>query len=255
MELVRHAFGTLLRGQSNPGQGGDPLALPAGDYVGFAMGIESEYSQLRVNGQLVQACRILPLEVRGVPRIEPANGEAWGGAYYPNGGLPWQGHLIGFLRGATIINPGARVARHYEQRTLNAALAAAWNGADANELVVPFTGRTRVLVSMMTTSGTARLQFGVYGRRYLSRSMAAKVGAPYKYAPLEVTPQVVPAYDTLDQDTNGVVSFEWIEGGTDHEESYDEIVVMYGKHIADSAITCDAHVEVTVSGEQGAGGT
>lgn len=237
--------------------GGDKPMFPAGaSYKAFAIGDASEYDQVTIDGHLLQAGRILWLEsskpvikyVRGARSTAVSTTE-----------VPWNLEVIGYEGCDQVVLPGPRPSRIYSKLTLDAALSQDVAGAAPNMLVIPFAGRRRAAVTVTPLSGTARVQYATYGRRWAVDTRISGLGAGGSYVYYELSGEGTAAAPLVTGNAGTKTAFDTVPpigsgrviGGTDSEESLDELVVIYAQHTADLANTADVYVEVEVSGEGG----
>lgn len=215
-----------------------------GRFKAFAIGAESEYDQVLIDGKLLSAGRVLPVDCEN-PTVKWARGPR---------SSTWTAHVIGFECGDQIFNPGPRAPRDYVFAQANLPAHTASMGGRA-EFVVPFVGR-RAARYIVNTVGTRAVEYVAYFRKHLeldgrvplmtstTRDIAAESG--FTYAAPHTTSVPFPA-DADSIDEHGVNL-----GGTDSFESFDELVLyintLSGEGGTDGA---DAHVTITVIGEEG----
>lgn len=248
--------------------GGEGITVPQGRYKAFAIGPGSDFDQVYIDGELLQAGRVLYHQSQQ-PKLSYARGSratattalgsvaAWTFA--------WRLELVCFEECDLVVNPGPRNTRRYQQRQNNAGIGTA-NDMGSNvgaghilALVVPFSGRKRAVYTATCYAGTARAQTALYGRRWVSPKGDASLVGDYVYYAFsgEGVASVfgaltVPAWNTLAFESNTpALGTGRVIGGTDSEESLDELVLLWAKHNTDSALSCDVFVEIEVSGEEG----
>ncbi len=229
---------------------GGGIVLPHGDYRAFAIGPQSEYDQVRVDGHLLAAGRVLPLHILGTPKITYERGPRARLAaglieqHFPR--ALYHAHVLGFECGDQIVNPGPRPGRTY-RRYIGTV------GGGYQVLRVPFAGRRhgRVFFPVVKTQDVT---YYVVGVNWSDDDTIAK----YATEPLfgmallgSIGAGELTAAQTAD-DANGFhIGNGRHFGGTNDAEYCDEVAVVFRSVGAGSAT--DVIVEIEVAGEEGVG--
>jgi len=264
------------------------LQVPSGNWRAFAIGPESDFDLLRINGELLGPGRLLPLSVTdGEPKVEYVRGPkaAFRAANANFSDAPPgepQAHLMCFDCDDPIVNPGPRPSRVYKFRNRGVA----GDSSHVNEIVIPFCGRrhARIVLTLLSPSDDTRtIKWLVMGRLWLTDvdstsagnqntsnmpglAVGGSGGFPLTYVELDGGGTIAAPLTTADDSVvtgfvNGALTLDKAPvatsatvtngkhvGGTDSAEYFDEISIVYWP---DAAGTLDLAIDIEVTGEEG----
>lgn len=211
--------------------GANLQASPPGDYIGFAIGPDSSLPLCKVEGLTLAPGRVLPIRVRGVPRVEPVGSVRSRDAGVPLLADQYEGRrlqLLAFECGDQLINPGRRPPLTVVGDT--GAAEGSSSAATARRLRLPFAGRVRAqFVCQYHPNLGTDADFHVYGIRYRDRVALGKATQEGDHrepfiARLTATVQnTTGAADAGAGTTAYELALITYEGGTDSAEGFDEL--------------------------------